>query len=425
MKRSIRWLIILLVLVGIPAAAARPLQEYWKKRTAPKWRLAEVVEGRIVMVVNATGAIEPVRKLTVGAFVSGPVDTQIPMADFNQEVKKGDVLCRIDARIYSANLTRDQATLASRVAELERAQAQYEQAQRDLDRAVRLKEQDKTFISQAEMDKFYFSVKSLAAQMGVAQAAIDVAKSQVEFSVLQVDYCDIVAPEAGIVINRKIHPGQTLASQFQTPELFVIAPNMRNRIDVHASVDEADIGLIRRAQERNLPASFTVDAYSEELFKGKIEEVRMNSTTTQNVVTYPVIVSTENLDLKLLPGMTASLSFQVDEREGVIKIPNAALRYYPLAKHVRESDRKLVEGTEVAAESEDETTSDKSLSAEERNALRKQRNRRHVWAVEGDFLKAIEVFTGLSDSQYTEMVSGDLKPGDSLVTGILLPTGSP
>src|SRR5262249_52037125 len=154
---------------------------------------------------------------------------------------------------------------------------------------------------------------------------------QLVFSQAQLRYTNIKAPVDGIIINRKIDPGQTLAAQFQAPELFVVAPDMRTKMYVHASVDEADIGLIHEAQRKDLPVTFTVDAYPDDLFEGMIEEIRLSSTTTQNVVTYPVIVAAPNPDLKLLPGMTASISFEVNRRADIIKIPNSALRYFPQA----------------------------------------------------------------------------------------------
>lgn len=421
MKTFLKWALLLLVLGGLIAAGSTPAYEFWKKRNQPNWRLVDVTRGRIVSVVNATGSVKPVRSLTVGSFVSGPIDGSVPIANFNDEVKAGDLLCKIDPRIYDANLQRDQATLASRMAEQQRAEAQLEQAQRDLDRAVNLREQDKTFISQAEMDKFYYAVKTSKAQVEVAASGVSVAQSQVEYSQAQVKYCEIVAPEAGIIIKRKIDPGQTLAAQFQAPELFVIAPNMRERMDIHASVDETEIGLIRDAQVKKLPVTFTVGAYGDTLFHGTIEEVRMDSTTTSNVVTYPVLVATTNPDLKLLPGMTASISFQVDDRQDVVKIPNAALRFFPNAQHVRKQDKPLIEGIEEKNTAQDQQ-SEELLSAEERSELRRKRNRRHVWVVDGESLKAVEVEVGLSDSHNTELVKGDLKPGDKLVTGIKPPS---
>jgi len=222
-----------------------------------------------------------------------------------------------------------------------------------------------------------------------------------------------------VVIDRKIDEGQSLAAQFQTPELFVVAPEMEEHMHVFASVDEADIGLIRQAQEKKNLVLFTVDAYPDDLFQGEIHQVRMNPTTLQNVVTYTVVVETPNPEMKLLPGMTAKLSFQIDKHEGVIKVPNAALRFYPKPEHVRPEDHELLEGSEEESKTEEGTENlESQRSATERAAARKNRNRRHVWVVEGDLLRAVAIVTGLSDSKHTEAVSGPLEEGQELVTGV-------
>jgi HlyD family secretion protein len=228
------------------------------------------------------------------------------------------------------------------------------------------------------------------------------------------EYTQIEAPEDGMIIDRRIDPGQTLAASFQTPVLFIVAPKMREKMHVHASVDETDIGLIRRAKEEQLPVVFTVDAYPEDLFEGTIEEVRYSSTSTQNVVTYPVIIGAPNPDLKLLPGMTASISFQVDDRENVVKIPNAALRFYPQPHRVREEDRELLEGATITPE--EDGAEDFVMSAKERVEARRERNKRHVWVVDGELLKAVEIEVGLSDNRFTEMVSGELSADMEVVT---------
>ncbi|HWY87556.1 MAG TPA: HlyD family efflux transporter periplasmic adaptor subunit, partial [Gemmataceae bacterium] len=215
-------------------------------------------------------------------------------------------------------------------------------------------------------------------------------------------------------IDRKIDPGQTVAASFQTPDLFVIAPDMRKEIYVYASVDEADIGLVAEAQRAGLPVRFTVDAYPDDLFVGKIYQIRMNSTTTQNVVTYPVIVSAANPDLQLRPGMTANISFQVGQRTDKLRIPNAALRFFPQRDQVRPEDRKLLEG----AIQQEEVDEQAVRSAEEKAESRRLRNRRHVWVRDGEFLRAVQVITGLSDSKNTELVSGNLQDGQKLVTGL-------
>src|SRR5262245_58004241 len=340
------------------------------------------------------------------------------IAEFNQEVRKGDQMAKIDPRIYKSAVDRDHASLLTRDADVKRVKAQLGQARRDEQRALLLREQDKAFIAQAETDKFTFSRMSLEAQLELAEASVKQAQSQLEQSQANLGYTEIKAPVDGIVINRKIDPGQTLAAQFQTPELFVVAPNMREKMHVHASVDEADIGLIHDAQKKKLPVTFTVDAYPDDLFEGQIEEIRLSSTTTQNVVTYPVVVAAKNPDLKLLPGMTASISFEVDRRHNVVKVPNSALRFFPLPQHVRKEDQPLIEG-KVQQQRDEETgqLAETTLSASERSQARKNRSRRHVWVQDGFKLRAIEVRTGLSDSQATELVSGDLKPGMKLIIG--------
>lgn len=422
-----RWkvLLVFLILGGATAAAWQPTASYWQKRSVPKWRTAEIVRGKITAVVNSTGTIKPQTQVSVGSFVSGPIDEQTPIAQFNQEVKRGDVLAQIDTRIYQANFERDDATLYSRIADVERSQAIYEQSVRDLERAVELRKQDKDFVAQSEMDKLYFSVRQNKAAVIVAQRAVEQAESQKANSKANLDYCTITAPRDGIIIDRKIEPGQTLAAQFQTPELFILGIDMREAMNVHASVDETDIGQIKEAKAKGLPVSFTVDAYPDELFRGQIEEIRMNSTTTQNIVSYPVVVRAANPELKLMPGMTASLSFEVDSRANVLKIPNAALRYFPEREkqHVRKEDQKLIEGKIEEQPKEDEEVSENDLSADERAELRRKRNQRHVWVQEGLHLRAVAVEIGLADGKFTELVKGNLKAGDKLVTGVEAPKG--
>lgn len=413
--RTFVWIaLVVFAIVGL-AVAWQPAMYYLELRSVPQWRTAEVAEGDIVTVVNATGTIKPVLQISVGAFVSGPIERL--HVNFNQEVKEGELMAEIDPRIYVSNVARDAATLANRRAEVSRVKAQLQQAINDEGRATTLRKENKSFIAQAEIDRVHFARVALEALVEVSETAVDQAQAQLDNSELNLEYTKIKSPVDGVVIDRKIDPGQTLAVQFQTPELFIVAPDMRKKMHVHASVDEADIGLIKSAQERKLPVAFTVDAYSD-LFTGEVEEIRLSSTTTQNVVTYPVLVAAENPDLQLLPGMTANLSFEVDRRNKVFKIPNSALRFYPLPQHVRPEDQPLLEGKARDENQNPAEVQETGLSAIERAEARKARTLRHVWVVDGLKLRAVEVVVGLSESRFTEMVSGDLKPGDKLVTGI-------
>jgi HlyD family secretion protein len=406
----------LLIAGVIFAAAYQPAVAYWTKYNTPKWRQEKVQKGDILAEVNATGTVKPVLSVHIGSFVSGPILHLY--VDFNQEVKKGDLLAKIDPTIYEASVARDKAALDSRKADVERIRALLQLAKNNERRAQSLGEKNEEFVSQAELDQLGFNRQELEAQLKLAIASIAQAEATLSNSQAQLDYTDIKSPVDGVVIDRKIDPGQTLAAQFQTPELFIIAPDMRKKMHVYASVDEADIGMIRAAQQKGSQVTFVVDAYLEESFSGIIEEIRFSSTEMQNVVTYPVIVAAENPELKLLPGMTASISFVVDQRNQVLKVPNSALRFYPEIKHVRQADRALLEGSNWQKEEEEEQQQDSTLSAREKADVRRKRNHRHVWIAEGPQLRAVPVVIGISDSKYSEIVSGDLHEGDSLVIGI-------
>lgn len=422
MKTIFRWLITLLILCGLGFGAYSGAVQYLAMRNKVNWRTDKVVHGNIRAVVNSTGTIQPKLKVAIGSFVSGPILEL--NAEFNQEVKKGEQLARIDPLIYESNFARDAALLASRKADVAQMKVQLQQAMNDEKRAITLHAKDPSFIASSEMDKFKFARMSFEAQVNAAETAVDMAKATMENSQANLNYTRITAPVDGMIINRKIDMGQTVAASFQTPELFVIAPDMRVEMHVHASVDEADIGLIKSAQREKYPVKFTVDAYPDELFEGLVHEVRLNSTTTQNVVTYPVIVAAPNPELKLLPGMTANLSFQVAFRESVTKIPNAALRFYPDIKHVRTEDIPILEGQRLGSPDRDDEQSHESapaMSADERSQLRRSRDRRHVWVLEKDKLRAIAVTTGLNDSRYTELIDGDLRVDDILIIGIEVP----
>jgi HlyD family secretion protein len=414
MNKLIRWVIVLGVFGVAAWGVSGPLATYMKERNRVQYREAEATRGRIVAVVNATGTVKPVQSVSIGSFVSGPIEEIF--VDFNDEVVKDQVLARVDPRIYKANEARDQASLATRAAEVKQVEAKLKQARRDEERGIALRAENKDFVAVAEMDKLTFEREALEAALEVAKRSVEQAQANLDQSKANVAYTEIKAPVSGVVIDRKIDPGQTMAAQFQTPELFIVAPDMRKEMRVFASVDEADIGMIRDAQQAGQPVHFTVDAYPDELFEGKIIQIRMSSTTTQNVVTYPVVVGAANPDLKLLPGMTATISFQLRAKEDVLRVPNAALRFYPQREQVHPEDREILEnrGPEAGQTADDMTG---TPSAEEKAEKRRQRNHRHVWIVDGDYLRAVPVVIGISSSGYTEIVSGEIE-GQKLVTGV-------
>jgi len=415
-----RFWIILLIALLILGTGGFFLYQFGKAYLAawnrPNYREVAVVRGEITSVVNATGTIQPVLRVQVGAFVSGPIEKLY--VDFNQKVMENQFLAKIDTRLYDAAVKRDRASLHTREAEVKRVRAVLNQAIGDENRAIELRKENEDYLSTAELDQLRYNRESLEAQLELAGAAVEQAQATLENSEAQLGYTDIRCPVDGIVIDRKIDEGQTLVAQFQTPELFVVAPNMEEKMRVFALVDEADIGFIREAQRRHERVHFTVDAYLDELFEGTIFDVRMNPTTVQNVVTYPVVVECPNPDLKLLPGMTANLSFEIDRRENVLKIPNAALRFYPKTEQVHPDDRKLLQASEEEVTPDEDTAKEaEKRSAAQRALANRTRTRRHVWVREGDFLRAVEVTTGLSDNKHTEMVAGPLAEGQLLVVG--------
>jgi HlyD family secretion protein len=406
----------IVVLLGAAAVAAYPkTAAYWHERNRPHFQEEEVSRDRIVFHVNSTGTVQPVLSVHIGSFASGPIEQLY--VDYNQNVKKNELLAKIDARIYQANVNRDEATLLTKQADVDRVKALLEQAINEEKRSQSLRSHNKDYVSDTEMDQFRFNRLSLQAQVKVAIAAVKEAEASLANSKANLAYTEIRSPVDGVVIDRKIDPGQTLASQFQTPELFIVAPDLRKEMYVTASVDEADIGFIQKAKDRKEPVQFTVDAYPDDLFTGKIYQIRMSSTTTQNVVTYPVVVSAPNPDLKLLPGMTANISFRVEERKDSLRVPNAALRFFPKPEHVRKEDRTILEGL-VPKKDQEKTTAETIPSAAEKVAANHRRNKRHVWVIDGELLKAVEIDTGISDEKYTEVVSGDLSAGQKVVTGL-------
>ena len=438
MRRLIKWLIILGAVIGGIAYGVSIAQQRF--RAPPTFRTAKVAKGRIEWVVNSTGTVKPVQSVSVGAIVSGPI-AEIKV-DYNDRVAKGQLLAKIDPRLLNAAVERDKAALKTQQAELARIDALLQQATNNEERAYKLWKINKDYVSDTEMDQYKFAKLSLKAQRQLAEAQISQAEASLERSKTDLGYTDVKSPVDGIVIERKVDTGQTMAATFQTPEMFIIAPDMEKHMHVHASVDEADIGNILAAQEREQrinivvrahqmlgieaadlaqrakTVKFSVDAFPNELFEGKIYQVRMNATTTSNVVTYPVVITVANPQLKLRPSMTANISFLVEAKENVVRIPAAALRYYPLPAHVRPEDRPLLEGTAVPATNNQEQ--ELKPSATEKVEASRKRFKRVVWIKdpEGELLRAVPVTLGLYDNQWAELIEGNLTEGQEVVTGL-------
>ncbi|MCP4511097.1 MAG: efflux RND transporter periplasmic adaptor subunit, partial [Fuerstiella sp.] len=416
----IKLFVIMGLLGGGGYYAWRRGSDWLNERNRPHFRISRVETGDIRITRNATGTVQPVRTVHVGSFVSGPIEEL--SVDYNDEVKKGQLLATIDPRIYAAAVARDTAGLATRQADVRRVEAQLQRAVNDEKRALALQAENEDYISQTELDQYHFARTGLDAELTIAKASVEQAVANLENSNANLQYTKITSPVDGIVTDRKIDDGQTLAAQFQAPELFEIAPDMRKKMHIVASIDEADMGMLMKAQKAGEPVLFKVDAYPNQLFEeGKIEQIRLSFTTTQNVVTYPVVVATPNPDMQLLPGMTADLTFQVANHTNVMKVPNAAIRYLPLDKeYVHEEDHDKLDFSLVLQRKEDnsEAGSLEDKPIDEVDAAAKKAATRHVWIVDGEKLRAVEIQVGVDDYQFTEVVSGNLKSGDEVVTGL-------
>lgn len=319
----------------------------------------KVERGDIRFVVTATGTINPVITVLVGSQVSGTIKALY--ADYNSRVKEGQVIAQIDPAIFEAQVEQGRANVLSAQANIINAKANLENAKanlvkaevgvldakRTLDRNRPLVE--KKVIAQAAMDTAQTNYDTAVAQKDVAKAQVDSAASQVESSKAQVEqakaalkvsetnlrYATIRSPVNGIVISRNVDVGQTVAASLQAPTLFTIAKDL-TQMQVDTNVSEADIGRVAKGQE----AIFTVDAYPEKTFNGKVSEIRNAPITIQNVVTYDVVIQVDNKDLKLKPGMTANVSVLIEHKEGILKIPNAALRFRPAVAKIKETGEK-------------------------------------------------------------------------------------
>jgi HlyD family secretion protein len=296
--------------------------------------------GSIAALVAATGTVSPVITVTVGSQISGQV--QSLNADFNSIVHKGQVIATLDPSNLNAQVSRDRANVSSALAGLEKAKVEADNAARAFERAKNLNKQ--SLLAQSDYDAAELLAASTSASVKTAQAAIEEARASLQISEVNLGHATIVSPVDGIVISRDVDVGQTVAASLQAPTLFTIAQDLR-RMEVHMNVAESDIGRLAIGQE----SSFTVDAYPQERFRGKIFAIRNSPTTIQNVVTYEAVIEVDNSDLRLKPGMTANVSVTVAKKENVLLVPNAALRFKPPSDLLARADKQSAAATKQAA----------------------------------------------------------------------------
>jgi HlyD family secretion protein len=313
-RRRLAWLLLipLVFVAGLFAIRAR--------HDTPRYATVAVDRGDVADVVGATGVLQAVITVQVGSQVSGTISQLF--ADFNATVKKGQVVAKLEQSAFLARLNQAQANVASARANVDRSQAAIDDAKQKYDRAKELAAQD--LVPASDLESARATYEGAVAQHQANKAAVKQAEASLNQAQVDLDHTVITAPVDGVVLARNVDIGQTVAASFTAPVLFVIANDLTH-MQVNASIDEADIGRVRAGED----VTFGVDAFPDDTFRGRVEQVRLQPVTTQNVVTYNTIISVDNQSLRLMPGMTATVSVIVRKRDNVLRIPTAALRFRP------------------------------------------------------------------------------------------------
>lgn len=357
--------ILVIVAVAAIAALAVWLLSGGKKEEKITFDTAAVAPANIMNSITATGTIEPVTSVTVGTQVSGIVSKLF--VDYNSVVKKGQVIAELDKTNLMSQLNTAKTQLATAQSQLNYQTANYKRYKTLFEKGL---------VAADDFDNAKLSYTQAKEQVASA-------KEEVQRAQTNLGYATITSPIDGVVLSKSVEEGQTVAASFSTPELFTIAQDLTN-MQVVADVDEADIGDVKEGER----VTFTVDAYPDDTFEGEVKQVRQEATTTNNVVTYEVVISAPNADLKLKPGLTANVTIYTAERKGVLSVPSKALRFTPQKETV--GKMKIVDAA---------------------NAKNK------VWTIEGNSIVAHKVNIGMTDGTNTQIVGG-IAEGTKVVTGL-------
>lgn len=370
------WIAATLVVAAL-SAVAFAVWRYTSSNDTLIYNTQVVARGDVTRTVTATGTVNPVLTIIVGSYVSGVIKEI--HCDYNTEVKIGQVCAMIDPAPYQTVVDQNRANLAVARAQLEKDKANLAYAQLNYDRNARLAQTNA--VSKDVLDNAKNALDQATAQIGVDQATIQQREAQLAAADVNLGYTNIVSPVNGTVVSRNVTVGQTVAASFQTPTLFLIATDL-TQMQVDTNVSESDIGGIKNGDR----ATFTVDAFPKRTFRGAVSQVRQSPQTVQNVVTYDVVVSVDNNDLALRPGMTAATRIIVDQRRDVLRVPSQALRFAPPS------------------------------AAAPGGARRASDAQSHVYVLRNGTPVAVPITAGLDDDSFTEIVSGDLKAGDAVIT---------
>jgi len=367
-KIIIAVVIVLMILIGV-------MIFFKKSDKLPQYLTQPADRGDIIATVSATGTVNAITTVLVGTQVSGTVKQLF--VDYNSQVKKGQLLAQIDPSTFEAQVAQARANVMLAQANLEKSRVALRDTISTFERNKILYK--KNFISKSDLDASETNYLSTKAQIKASQAQVEQTRAALNLSETNLRYTQILSPVNGTVISRSIDVGQTVAASFQTPTLFTIAQDL-TKMQINTDIDEADIGRIHLDQ----PVTFTVDAYPEITFNGKVSEIRNAPTTVQNVVTYDVMVNVDNPELKLKPGMTTNVSIIIDDKKGILRVPNAALR-------VKLMDKELT------------TRAPKGAG---------------VWILDNKKPKRIPLTIGISNNRFTEVLSGKIAEGSAVIVEV-------
>ncbi|OGQ91632.1 MAG: efflux transporter periplasmic adaptor subunit [Deltaproteobacteria bacterium RIFOXYA12_FULL_58_15] len=378
---------------------------------------ATVERGSIIAKVTASGTLSALVTVQVGSQVSGRVKDIL--VDYNAVVSRGQVIARIDPQLFEATREQARANYAAAKAEVTKARIQAAEASRQQQRAAGLFE--RKLIAEAERDTAQATADGAAAQVDAANGHLAQALATLHQSEVNLQYTHIVSPINGVVISRNVDVGQTVAASLQAPTLFVLAEDLR-KMQVNTSVAEADIGRL----DAGMPVLFTVDAYAGERFTGTVRQIRNAPQTVQNVVTYDAVIDVDNPDLKLRPGMTTTVTFIYAQKDDVLRVPNAALRFRPpqdvLAR--QKDDHPKGEAPNRVSDTTMGTGPDDRLRDTTDGTAVAPKSTRWIWLMRADAPTRVAIETGISDGALTEIAKGDVQAGDMVITDAVGATGT-
>jgi HlyD family secretion protein len=376
---------------------------------APRYVTEPAVRGDLVVSVSATGNLQPTNKVDVGSELSGTIEAVL--VDDNDRVKKGQVLARLDTAKLRDQVAKSRAAVASAEAKVRQTGATVEQSRSNLERLREVARLSGGKVpSHAEMETAEATLARALADQAVARAAVAETRAVLSSDETNLTKASIRSPIDGVVLNRRVEPGQTVAASVQAPVLFTLAENL-SQMELQVDVDEADVGQVSKGQ----PASFTVDAYPGRRYPARIERVGFGSQVKEGVVSYLTVLAVDNEDLSLRPGMTATAEIITAKRDDVLLVPNAALRYAPPVETAGDAKKKE-KGDGIVGSLIPRPPRVPRKSAQ---AAQSKDGKQQLWVLRNGVPVAVNVTTGATNGRLTEIVAGDLAPGDEVITEAL------